>query len=93
MKDAYKKAFLSKTAANYEKEGVDGKHALHLAIAEWKEAVEDNEYLGNTTTFYGDATDFIKHLSNKFAMMEVVISSKLGREPDLNVIDRIAKSF
>ena len=94
MSDAFKRAFLSKVAAKYEKEdGCRADYAIHLAIEDYKEAQANNEHFGNTCTFFGDANVFLKHLTAKIAQCEMVIAKAQGRNPDSNVIDRVAKNF
>ena len=94
MKDAYKKSFIAKRKVQYEKQGEKCPlWASELAQNDWNEAVKDNEYLGNTTTFYGDATDFMKALSAKVCMLELALAKKLGRDPDPSVIDSLAAKF
>ena len=80
MKDAYKSAFIHRMAAKYEKSGENASDALSLAIVDWSDAVEENEYLGNTSTLYGDASDFLSSLCSKVTSLEVLVSRKLGRD-------------
>ena len=93
MHDAFKRAFLAKAAKKHESEGVDSQHALHLAIEDYKHAEMENPHFGNTGTFYGDATSFIKLLSSKIGHLECILSQHEGREPDSTVLDRLAASF
>ena len=94
MKDAYKKSFVTRVAAEYVREDADSApYAFEMAEQAWNEAVSDNEYLGNTSTFYGDATEFMKLLSAKIMSLEMLLAKKMDRDPDYSVVDNIASAF
>lgn len=91
MKDAYKRAFLRSATVKYEKNGFED--ASERAENDWECAIRENEYLGNTTTFYGTAEDFLRDLSAKVGFMELILAAKQGREPDSTIIDSLACKF
>lgn len=97
MKEAYKAAFIERAAVKYVKSGGDPDFSYEAAEKEWAEAVQDNEYLGNTTTLYGDAERFLKHVGNKIAFMEAVLANKDGKLPigecSSRFIDKVAAAF
>jgi hypothetical protein len=97
MKEAYKAAFIKKVSAKYVNSGVEPSIIADEAELEWIKAVKENQYLGNTTTLYGDAESFLRVVSFKIGFLERILSTKAGRAPDgdnaSDFIDRAAAAF
>lgn len=88
MKEAYKAAFIKSHAVKYVKNGGDPDLSYDAAEAAWDKALSENEYLGNTTTLFGDAERFLKHVADKIGFMECVLANKAGRAPDGGCVSR-----
>jgi len=65
MADAYRSAVVEKIAADYENDGLCSADSHSLAEKEWDKMKAENEYLGNTCTFFGSAEEFLSRLSAK----------------------------
>ena len=89
MRDRFKKAFLSKLAKDNEKKGYNASDAMGMAIHEWKELKEESSYFGNTTTSYGSGEDFLDDYSKKITELELVLSDRANRNPNLKKLDNI----
>lgn len=93
MKDHFKRSFIDKRVKDYE----DCPDAYHIAEADWKTAVEDNEHFGNTTTTFSSPEKFIDDLGAKIGHLEVVLSSHTGRPvrtKEINdIVDRIGSAL
>jgi hypothetical protein len=82
MADAYKAAFINSVAKENEGPGIDASTAHHIAECEWKAMKEENEYLGNTTAFFGSAEQFFDRMSRKMMELEFRLSKLTGRRRD-----------
>lgn len=79
MADAYKNAYITARTSKYIKDGLDHLTALHVAEIDWKQAKEENEHLGNTTTFFGTGEEFLARLSCKLSVMDDALSLATGK--------------
>jgi len=77
MADAYKASFMASIVAKYEKAGEENGH--YLAGKEWEAMKRENEFFGNTGTFYGTGEEFLARLSAKMRDMERELAERTGK--------------
>lgn len=96
MKDAYQQMFIERKTSSYCDSGWDYDDAFDQAKLDWKQAVDENEYFGNTSTLFGSGSDYLEAVSLKIAFLECVLADKLGVEVTstrVDFIDRAAACF
>lgn len=79
MADAFKASFLASATAQYEADRATAGIGHKLALMDWDAIRSDNEYFGNTATFYGTGEDFLAALSSKLASIEIHLAARTGR--------------
>lgn len=78
MSDSYKASFIARMAAEYEKAGEE-QGAHFLAEKEWHRLRSENQFFGNTGTFFGTAEDFLCKLSSKMLEIEFHLAQGTGK--------------
>ena len=79
MSDAYKASLINSLTAQYEDDPKTQGHGVYLAEKDWEIMKKENEFLGNTGTFFGTAEDFISRMSLKMRELDFRIAEKTGK--------------